>query len=323
MAKRLAKCRQEGVQLECGDCGHEEVVPTHCNSRLCEVCGRRRKGQLIGKWLRSVEAMDDPTLMTLTVENVVLRTPEDLEEARSGLLDDFATLRRRVIPTEGETVREGQRKRWVWRSDGGEPASTRWRQSLGRAAASEDRGRRQLEAARLEAEYVREGRGIPFTEVVKGGLAGMDIKQQEGDEFNIHLHAVCDVSFVPQEALSAVWEDVTGSPVVDLRRIEESRSRDAEDALMEVVGYAVKTPEFETLDDEIEYVVQLKGKNLVVPFGSLHGNASDPAPLVCSGCENVPFLWHYLGVVDAEWSTVDVRGGSATDGDRPPDEAGV
>ncbi|MDN4015316.1 hypothetical protein QX233_22970, partial [Chryseobacterium gambrini] len=77
---------------------------------------------------------------------------------------------------------------------------------------------------------------------------------------------------IPQAALSSVWEDLTGAPVLDVRRIEERGDLDTESALAEVIGYVTKPPEFESVADEVEYLTALKGSRLVQPFGSLHGN---------------------------------------------------
>ena len=86
-----------------------------------------------------------------------------------------------------------------------------------------------------------------------------------------------------------MWEDLTGAPVLDVRRIEERGDLDAESALSEVIGYVTKPPEFESVAEEVEDLTALKGSRLVQPFGSLHGNTPRIHGLLrCSTCECAP-----------------------------------
>jgi hypothetical protein len=259
-------------------------------------------GRAIEKYEDLVEEMDHPTLLTLTIENV-----EDLARGKEAVQGAFGRLRRRVIPSEGE---QGT-KRWVWRRDGGAPADDYWKSAL--------TGARQHDLARdLQTRYVDEGRGIPFDELAEGGFYGIDIKEQEPGRYHVHLHAICDMAYVPQAALSSTWEDITGASVVDVRRIDERGEKDAESALAEVVGYVCKPPAFETVDAEVEYLTALKGARLVQPFGSLHGNTPDVSGLLrCSECDQAPAYWEYMGFVDGEYDTMTAP---AQQGDRPPPE---
>ena len=113
----------------------------------------------------------------------------------------FGRLRQRVIPAQGE---QGT-KRWVWRQDRGAPADDYWKSAL--------LGARQYDLARdLQTRYVDQGRGIPFSDLVEGGFYGIDVKDQESGRYHVHLHAICDMAYMPQAALSSVWADVTGAP---------------------------------------------------------------------------------------------------------------
>jgi hypothetical protein len=306
-AKRLALCQRQSVQLRCphmaGGCGCEDnFVPTSCDSRLCPTCMNRRMGRAIQKYEGLVEAMDQPTLLTLTIENV-----EDLAQGKEAIQGAFGRLRRRVIPPKGE---QGE-KRWVWRRDGGAPADDYWKSAL--------TGARQHDLAReVQTRYVDADRGIPFSDLIEGGFYGIDIKEQEPGRYHVHLHAICDMAYVPQAALSSVWEDLTGAPVVDVRRIDERGGYDTESALAEVVGYVCKPPSFATTDAEVEYLTALKDARLVQPFGSLHGNTPDVSGLLrCSNCERAPMYWDYLGFTDGHYDTMTA---SAPQEDRPPPE---
>jgi hypothetical protein len=314
-AKRYALCGRRSVQLECppiaGGCGSEEnYVPVHCDSRLCETCQNRRMGRLVEQYAPVVREMENPTLITLTQENA----PNPLK-GKQAIQGAFGRLRRRVVPPEGETVRRGRdgeerRRRWVWGGDNGKPANTDWKRAL-LAGGHHDLARR------WEKRYVSEGRGIPAKEALRGGFYGIDIKQQGPERYHVHLHAIVDVAYIPQGALASVWEDITGAPVVDIRRIGEQGGQDFESAVMEVVGYVCKPPSFESVDAEAEYLKALKGSRLIQPFGSLHGNTPDVSGLLqCCDCERSPAFWNYLGYIQEHRSTALV--GSAEDGDRPP-----
>lgn len=322
-AERVARCMQQSVQLECpvmaGGCGSDDnYTPITCDSRLCAPCMNRAMGRNIDKYLGQIEAMDSPTLLTLTIENV-----EDVKTGKEAVQGAFGRLRQRTIPTAGEVTRESDddendelvTKRWVWLTgdDGGEPADHYWKSALCGAGAFDI-------ARRVQDRYVDEGRQIPWKELVDGGVYGIDIKQAEDGMYNVHIHAICDMPYIPQAALSSVWEDLTGAPVVDVRRIDERGDFDSETALSEVIGYVTKPPEFESIEDEVEYLTALKGSRLVQPFGSMHGNTPPVTGLLCcSACERAPRWWTYKGVVDGGYDNMTVIGSSA-DGDRPPPE---
>ena len=307
-AERFAKCLRQSVQLECptfgGGCGSQDnFVPVTCDSRLCPHCMNRRMGKAIEKYRLPVESFDYPALLTLTMENV--SDPETGKEAIQGA---FGRLRRRVIPASGSVEvpdGEGGTKivRWVWKmgDDGGEPADFYWKSALC-AAGEHDLARR------LQKQYVDQGKGIPFSEVVPAGLYGIDIKQQDSERYHVHLHALCEMPFVPQAALVSVWNDLTGASVLDIRR--------RGDMLAETIGYVCKPPQFESVSDEVEYLTALKGSRLMQPFGELHGNIGDaPSLLQCADCGRAPQFWNYLGLVDEAYDNMTI---ATSKGDRPP-----
>jgi hypothetical protein len=318
-ALRLATCGHRSVQLECpemaGGCGHEDnYVPITCGSRLCSDCMDGDMGKLIEKWKPSVASMDYPTFATFTIENV-----ENAAEGRDEIVEAFGRLRQRTISFEGETRREGSTKRWCWWRDSGEPADP-WKVHLQEAGAHDLV--RWLQSTYIEYEWEdvtghHQGRAIPFKEVVEGGLYAVDVKQVAPGEFNVHLHVVMDTPYIPQAALSAAWEDLTGDPVVDLRRIYDRSGDGIEAALAETVGYAVKSPEFEDIEAEVEFVTEMKGKALVHPFGSLHGASADTSGLLrCANCDQTPSWWNYNGLVD---HAIDNMGKSWSDPTHGPD----
>jgi len=328
-AKRLATCGRQSVQLECpdengaGGCGHtENYVPISCDSRLCPDCGSRRQGQAMERFGGVVEEWDAPTAIRLSLPERVEPTEEAIAEAVDELRDAFGKLRRRVVPTSGE---HGG-KRWVWQNDGGEPADHKWlpalRAEASRRAREDDDRSLFRRIARWEREYIDEGRGIPMDELITSGIYGIDAKQSEEDgTVNVHMHALIDCPYIPQAALSKVWDDLTGAPVVDIRRVEERGDRDRDTALMETVGYAAKPPQYETLQGAVAYMKALKGAKLIQPFGDLHGNTPSPdAHLLCANCENTPAWWNYMGTVDERLETMGTSWDDPSAGDGPPPE---
>jgi hypothetical protein len=271
--------------------------------------------------------METPVHLTLTKKNYA-----DPVTGREEMIEDLGKLRRKTIPFEGETVRETEdgetvRKSWSW-WDGAdvedfEGDHEQWKVKL------QAQGRHDL-VRRLQREYVdyeytnitgtHVGRNIPFDELHDGGLYGVDIKQQDWGRYHIHAHVVIDLAYVPQAALAAAWEEVTGGAcVVDVRSIyDREGSENAAEALSETVGYAVKPPEFESLEDEVEYVTAAKGSPSVHPFGKLHGNSADVDGLICANCELEPVEWRYCGTVDERRDTV----GKAWETDRGKDPPG-
>lgn len=309
-ARRFALCGRRSVQLECpslaGGCGSKDnYVPVSCDSRLCEDCMRRKTGRTMEQYRGVVASFDSPTMFRLSLADRV--DGDNLDRGKDGLVGAFGRLRRRTIPTEGEH----QGKRWVWSDDGGEPADHYWKSALVRA------GKRDL-AKYLEAKYVNQGKGIPFDEIVRSGLYGVDLKEKEDGRFNVHMHVIADVPYIPQAALSAEWDDLTGAPVVDVRRIDERDESGAESALVEAVGYAAKAPEFASTEDEVKYLKTLKGSKLIQPFGELHGNTPNVTGLLrCGECEMAPAYWNYLGYCDYPYDTMTAVD-EGSDGDRPP-----
>jgi hypothetical protein len=330
-ALRLATCGRRSIQLTCpehaGGCGcSDNYVPAHCDSPLCPDCQSRKTGQNVGKYRDAVFDMDQPMFWTLTTQNV-----EDPIAGRDEIVDALGKLRRRTISTEGSVTREAAdgdgtvTKSWSWWEGSTvediEENHTQWKIKL------QENGQHDL-VRRLQKEYVNYeyeditgthvGRNIPMDELVDGGLYGVDIKQVGPMEWNVHAHVLVDAAYIPQAALSSLWEDITGDPVVDVRRIyDRGTEQSINDALQETVGYAVKPPEFESLDDELEFVAAAKGCPDVHPFGDLHGAGdSDAGALRCSNCELTPHQWEYGGMVN---ESLDNMGKGWEDADRGKD----
>jgi hypothetical protein len=280
----------------------------------------------VGKYVDAVFDMNQPMFWTVTTKNV-----SDPVAERDEMVESLAKLRRRTIPTEGSVTREAAdgegtvTKSWSWWDGAGvddiKENHTQWKVKLQESGQHDLVRRLQREYVNYEYETItgtHVGKNIPMGELIDGGLYGIDVKQVGPMEWNVHAHILVDSAYIPQAALSAVWEDITGDPVVDVRRIYERGSEQSvRDALQETVGYAVKPPEFEDLDDELEYIEDAKGCPDVHPFGDLHGAGdSDAGALRCSNCELTPHEWEYGGLVD---EALDNMGKGWEDADRGKD----
>jgi hypothetical protein len=308
-AKRLANCLRKSAELQCGHCeSKDNYVPVTCDSRLCSDCASRKMGKAANQYKSVVKRWDWPTTLRLGLDRRVEPTEEAIAGAVDELRNGFSRLLDRVMPVEGQ---QGNR-RWVWWRDGGEPASCRIKPKL-RSVGADDLARR------WQKQFVDQGRGIPMREVIEAGLYGIDLKQSTEDgSVNVHMHVLCNCPWLPQGALSQMWEEIAGAPAVDIRRIEKRDHDDAEDALMEVVGYAAKEPEWRNATEAVQYHLALKGSKLVQPFGSLHGNTPPTGgELYCSDCEVSPTEWHYSGIVDGQYDTTGH--GNHSRGKDPPE----
>lgn len=298
-AKRLAYCRRKSVQLECppmaGGCGSDDnFVPVSCGSRLCPDCMKKQMGKKVGQYRLAVSQWGHPTTFRLSLPKRVEPTEAEIERAVDALRGAHGRLRRRVVPPDGPG--------WSWKE---------WKRAL-IAVGETDLARR------WQKRYVDQDKGIPFSEIVPTGFYGIDIKQGDDRTLNVHMHVLADVPWLPQAALSHLWGELIDAPVVDIRRVDGRGDQDLESAVMEMVAYAAKPPEWETVEGEVAYLKALKGSKLVQPFGDLHGNTPTTPRLLCCGtCEVAPAYWNYQGVVDGRYETVIVEG-DGPDGDRPP-----
>jgi hypothetical protein len=240
-----------------------------------------------------VQSWDHPTMIGVGLSDRVDPDHESLEKGINALIGAFGRLRRRVVQPSGPG--------WNW-SD--------WKSSLIQV------GEKEL-ARRLQKRYVSQGRGIPFDEIVPRGFYAVDVKEQDDGRLNVHLHILVDTPWLPQAALSHKWDELLAAPIVDVRRVDGRGEKDAQEAALEVAGYAAKAPQYETAEAKAQYLKAVKGRKLVQPFGDLHGNTPEVVgQLVCSECGETPAWWNYVGMVDEE---IDNMGSDwVEDGDRPP-----
>lgn len=110
----------------------------------------------------------------------------------------------------------------------------------------------------------------------KGGAAFLEVKVSEHDRlWHVHLHLLVEGSFMPQKELSHEWYAVTGdSHIVDVRT-------DADPARLAayLTKYVTKPADssiFAVKDRLDEMIVALKGRRLMLTFGTWRGVRLDP-----------------------------------------------
>lgn len=148
---------------------------------------------------------------------------------------------------------------------------------------------------------------------VRGGFYAVEVKPPDPDRglgWFVHIHALWDGPRIPQEALSAAWEEITG----DSFRVDVRTCRKPESAVAYVLGYTTAGPKVaedwagvpEATRRAFEDAVE--GRRLLQPFGHLLGKQAEDAPFRCPNCnarawillDLDPFLKAYVGV-EGDW----------------------
>lgn len=121
----------------------------------------------------------------------------------------------------------------------------------------------------------------------RGGIYSFEVTYSSLHGWHLHVHALIDSDYIPQDKLSEVWRDITGGAcVVDIRAIKGS---DKWNAIREVIKYPSKVATFvwnPALVDE--FLNATKGVSLAYGFGSLYKvrsvkSSGSPQCPVCGG----------------------------------------
>ena len=127
---------------------------------------------------------------------------------------------------------------------------------------------------RLLSCFAQLRRSKMWKSTIVGGAAFVEITRgARQHRWHVHLHAICFGRFIPQDQLRSLWHGITGdSYIVDVRAIGSS-VHDRERAIGYVLKYATKGLDVCKLTDDAdldEAILALKGRRLVIPFGSWH-----------------------------------------------------
>lgn len=84
-AARLRYCGEE-FELVCTCCGRSKILPKSCKRRWCPDCSMVRGEVLVGKYLRVIQKMQWPLMVTLTLPHRMGNDPvEQLDQLRGGM----------------------------------------------------------------------------------------------------------------------------------------------------------------------------------------------------------------------------------------------
>lgn len=132
----------------------------------------------------------------------------------------------------------------------------------------------------IREDFKRLKRREFFAGRIDGGVYSIECNWTDNG-WNLHLHVVYQGGFIQQDRLSEAWEDLTGYPVVDIRKSNDKDS-DAE----ELAKYITKQPDVSSDDSDespevkaerlMEYHRAMYQTNLIQPFGIFH-HSSDHA----------------------------------------------
>lgn len=160
-----------------------------------------------------------------------------------------------------------------------------------------------------------------FDNRIDGGV--YSIESNFNGDWNLHLHVVYQGAYIPQERLSDAWADLTGCPIVDVRK-SKGQDSDAE----ELAKYITKQPDVSgedgsaTVEDEadrlLEYHKAMYRTNLIQPFGIFH-HSSDKA--VSLRWANLRYECPECGSEDIDVSPPPMRAISSTITSKDPPEA--
>jgi hypothetical protein len=136
---------------------------------------------------------------------------------------------------------------------------------------------------------------------LRGGLYSIEAKRTDEGGWNVHIHILCEGSYIPQAELSQAWLKITGdSPVVDIRAVY-SRV----EGLKYLLKYLLKAPDVKGCADE--YNEAFRGVRMVSAFGNWYNQArilekeADNSPLVCPCCGGKEWLTEFDLAHELKW----------------------
>jgi len=135
-----------------------------------------------------------------------------------------------------------------------------------------------------------------FVNVRGGGYTIETTYNTKSKMWHVHLHVLADVNWIPQRALSAAWESITGSPVVHITAVGYRAGQTPEKAVREIAKYIVKPGDFLNEAELVnEYLAAVKNMRLFQVFGDFLGVGSDVEGFEWPECWCGVNRWLYIG----------------------------
>lgn len=133
--------------------------------------------------------------------------------------------------------------------------------------------------SKLLRSYRELRRRRSFREYVSAGVAAIEIVlNRETREWHVHLHAVVDGDYFPQQLLSDEWRSVTGdSYIVDIRSVKDRNA--TSDYIAKYVSKAVDIHAWPP-GAVREYAIATTGRRVLITSGLSHACNVDPRKIV-------------------------------------------
>lgn len=265
LADRYENCGTEFVVLECGSCKRLHTCSLNCGLRICETCTKKRWSKLHKKYAPLVRSKNPRqlSLLTLTIKNIPILDSKIIHS----LIENFMNFRRRSYV----------QKRLL----GGlwciEIKGTRGNYNLHIHAIIEHKWFGK--PSKSETFNIKIPKRLTET---KGIISTKDLLNYSEKDSG-------------QVMLSILWENITGDPIIDIRRIKSSK-----EALRYVLKYVTKPPCLETPEDMVEFLIAFYTTPMLKLFGCWYHAVILIMPgLIClmCGCSNwnrVLFSWQIV-----------------------------
>lgn len=240
-------CGEGAVFVACNDCSSVHSYDKTCDYRFCDRCGGKGMAQM-SRYKSLTERIENGKLVTLTIENVDELSGDVIDELRNG----FYELRDKLEELSKDEIIE-----------------------LIHSADIQQKKKQR---------YIADLKRVLFNQRIRGGLYAIEIKN-DGNGWNVHMHALVDAEYIAQPVLSTLWDDITGNTIVDIRAASGSS------AVRYVLKYVFKPPSVEGYRQFKEYVRVTKGKRLYGTFGELYDFSPEDETAVCPICGSEALEW--------------------------------
>jgi len=130
----------------------------------------------------------------------------------------------------------------------------------------------------MRASFRKLRRRMPFKYLFKMGIYGFHCEPRPGGMWFIHIHALVDTKYIPQDILSRVWSKcLPGAVVTDIRKAWSPKG-----GLKYILGYITATKHLSGHEDEFNS--EMDGTHLVSTMGDMHATPMQHGPFICPHC---------------------------------------
>ena len=139
----------------------------------------------------------------------------------------------------------------------------------------------------------------------EGLFATVECKKSRSGKFYYHIHTLFSGPYIAQKWISDAWAEVSGFPIVWIKKITRTRNR----ALRYVLKYVLKGFEFDDPRDQEDFKESMKGVRFIRSYGKFYNaeyRTGQHVYFPCPDCGSVK-SWIVMEFAD----TVDLPEGEA------------